>query len=114
MEKKTPTTKAKRGRPSAERVNILIEEGENILDDYLKCPFCHRIFPRDKSLNAHIKTHTRKFFLIKLRFISCHDSSLSSQTVPCSRVWLELLKLNQNKAAVAQVELHFLKKSHWV
>ena len=52
--------KAKRGRPSAERVNSLIVEGENIPDDKLKCPHCKRVFPREKSLSAHIKTHTRK------------------------------------------------------
>jgi hypothetical protein len=24
----------------------------------IKCKFCNRVFPRDKSLSAHLRTHT--------------------------------------------------------
>ncbi|XP_039297481.1 zinc finger protein 845 [Nilaparvata lugens] len=48
---------SKRGRPKSSAIISLISEG-NKSDSLLKCSFCQRVFPRRKSLNSHIRTHT--------------------------------------------------------
>jgi len=47
----------RRGRPRADMVNNLIIEGAQS-GNPIKCKFCERDFPREKSLQAHIRTHT--------------------------------------------------------
>lgn len=47
----------KRGRPKAAVIGSLIREGSNSVSD-IKCKFCSRVFPREKSLQAHLRTHT--------------------------------------------------------
>ncbi|KAL4630084.1 zinc finger protein 367 [Arapaima gigas] len=47
----------RRGRPRAETVRELISEGENS-SSRIRCNVCHRVFPREKSLQAHKRTHT--------------------------------------------------------
>ncbi|XP_018008328.1 uncharacterized protein LOC108666032 [Hyalella azteca] len=49
--------RAKRGRPPAEVITKLIMEGHQSTHK-VKCQYCHRTFPRDKSLTAHLRTHT--------------------------------------------------------
>jgi hypothetical protein len=53
----------KRGRPRADMITGLIEEGA-VSPSAIKCKFCSRVFPREKSLQAHLRTHTgeSKFF----------------------------------------------------
>ncbi|CAG9855380.1 unnamed protein product [Phyllotreta striolata] len=48
---------SRRGRPNANLLNILITEGSTSPSS-IKCTFCGRVFPRDKSLQAHLRTHT--------------------------------------------------------
>ena len=47
----------KRGRPRNEDISNLILTGSNSLSS-IKCDICHRTFPREKSLQAHLRTHT--------------------------------------------------------
>ncbi|XP_043915638.1 zinc finger protein 367 [Protopterus annectens] len=47
----------RRGRPRAEMVRDLIHEGEHS-SSRIRCNICSRVFPREKSLQAHKRTHT--------------------------------------------------------
>ncbi|XP_063769812.1 zinc finger protein 367 isoform X2 [Pseudophryne corroboree] len=47
----------RRGRPRAETVRDLINEGEHS-SSRIRCNICNRVFPREKSLQAHKRTHT--------------------------------------------------------
>uniref|UniRef100_A0A182MFX1 C2H2-type domain-containing protein n=1 Tax=Anopheles culicifacies TaxID=139723 RepID=A0A182MFX1_9DIPT len=47
----------KRGRPRSEALTTLMVEG-SISPSAIKCKFCNRVFPREKSLQAHLRTHT--------------------------------------------------------
>ena len=49
----------KRGRPRADAITTLIVEGTRVNSD-IRCKICNRVFPRDKSLQAHMRTHTGK------------------------------------------------------
>ncbi|XP_063219941.1 zinc finger X-linked protein ZXDB-like [Bacillus rossius redtenbacheri] len=48
---------AKRGRPRADYISNLIVEGSTSHSS-IKCRYCKRVFPREKSLQAHLRTHT--------------------------------------------------------
>ncbi|XP_066158225.1 zinc finger protein 143-like [Euwallacea fornicatus] len=48
---------ARRGRPRADLLNSLILEGSTSPSS-IKCMYCNRVFPREKSLQAHLRTHT--------------------------------------------------------
>ncbi|XP_030756557.1 pair-rule protein odd-paired-like [Sitophilus oryzae] len=48
---------ARRGRPRADLLNSLILEGATSPSS-IKCTYCNRVFPREKSLQAHLRTHT--------------------------------------------------------
>ncbi|XP_069481795.1 zinc finger protein 367 isoform X3 [Ambystoma mexicanum] len=50
----------RRGRPRADTVRDLINEGENS-SSRIRCNICNRVFPREKSLQAHKRTHTGCF-----------------------------------------------------
>ncbi|KAL3869377.1 hypothetical protein ACJMK2_042062 [Sinanodonta woodiana] len=47
----------RRGRPRAEKIYSLILEG-TVSRSNIRCKICNRVFPRDKSLQAHMRTHT--------------------------------------------------------
>lgn len=47
----------RRGRPRAELLSTLILEGSTSPSS-IKCTYCGRVFPREKSLQAHLRTHT--------------------------------------------------------
>lgn len=49
----------KRGRPRSESLTNLMIEGSTS-PSAIKCKFCNRVFPREKSLAAHLRTHTGK------------------------------------------------------
>lgn len=53
------TNETRRGRPRAEALNTLIMQGSTSPSS-IKCSFCSRVFPREKSLQAHLRTHTGK------------------------------------------------------
>ena len=50
----------KRGRPRAEVINHLIIEGSSS-GSSIRCETCNRVFPREKSLQAHKRIHTVGF-----------------------------------------------------
>ncbi|KAB0801143.1 hypothetical protein PPYR_05497 [Photinus pyralis] len=50
-------SESRRGRPRAEFLNTLILEGTSSPSS-IKCTYCGRVFPREKSLQAHLRTHT--------------------------------------------------------
>ncbi|CRK89352.1 CLUMA_CG003110, isoform A [Clunio marinus] len=50
-------TGSKRGRPKSELLTTLMIQGSTS-PSAIKCKFCNRVFPRDKSLSAHLRTHT--------------------------------------------------------
>lgn len=52
---------SKRGRPKSELLTSLMIQGSTS-PSTIKCKFCNRVFPRDKSLSAHLRTHTGKIF----------------------------------------------------
>lgn len=47
----------KRGRPRAEVIRELINAG-TLSPSRIRCRVCSRVFPREKSLQAHLRTHT--------------------------------------------------------
>lgn len=47
----------KRGRPKSELLTTLMLQGSTS-PSTIKCKYCNRVFPRDKSLSAHLRTHT--------------------------------------------------------
>ncbi|XP_029640359.1 zinc finger protein 367 isoform X2 [Octopus sinensis] len=47
----------RRGRPRADSISSLILEGYSSHSD-IRCQLCWRVFPREKSLQAHLRTHT--------------------------------------------------------
>lgn len=47
----------KRGRPRSETLTNLMLEGSTS-PSAIKCKYCYRVFPREKSLAAHLRTHT--------------------------------------------------------
>ncbi|ESO88247.1 hypothetical protein LOTGIDRAFT_165679 [Lottia gigantea] len=47
----------KRGRPRSDAISTLISEGVSSESD-IRCKICGRVFPREKSLQAHLRTHT--------------------------------------------------------
>ncbi|XP_068523141.1 zinc finger protein 367 [Anas acuta] len=49
--------RSRRGRPRADTVRDLISEGEHS-SSRIRCNVCNRVFPREKSLQAHKRTHT--------------------------------------------------------
>lgn len=49
----------RRGRPRADTIDILMKQGCTSPSS-IKCTFCNRVFPREKSLQAHLRTHTGK------------------------------------------------------
>ena len=54
--------KLRRGRPRADKISSLIVEGSNTASN-IRCTICSRVFPREKSLQAHLRTHTGKWFV---------------------------------------------------
>ena len=48
----------KRGRPRANMITSLIIKGSAMENATIRCGTCNRVFPRDKSLQAHMRTHT--------------------------------------------------------
>lgn len=49
----------RRGRPRSEALTTLMIEGSSSPSS-IKCGYCNRVFPREKSLQAHLRTHTGK------------------------------------------------------
>ncbi|XP_077279397.1 uncharacterized protein LOC143906907 [Temnothorax americanus] len=47
----------RRGRPRADALTNLMKQGSTSPSS-IKCTFCNRVFPREKSLQAHLRTHT--------------------------------------------------------
>jgi len=56
----------RRGRPRADALTNLMKQGSTSPSS-IKCTYCNRVFPREKSLQAHLRTHTGKGIL------SCAD-----------------------------------------
>lgn len=52
----------RRGRPRSESLTTLMIQGSTSPSS-IKCKFCSRVFPREKSLAAHLRTHTGKTYL---------------------------------------------------
>lgn len=54
---------SKRGRPKAAMIHTLINKGHSV-ESSIRCSHCNRVFPREKSLAAHMRTHTGKCFFL--------------------------------------------------
>jgi len=50
-------TQARRGRPKLDTIKCLISTASES-KSAIRCHTCNRVFPREKSLQAHIRTHT--------------------------------------------------------
>lgn len=48
---------AKRGRPRLNDITSLVKVAK-ASPSVIRCHFCERVFPREKSLQAHLRTHT--------------------------------------------------------
>uniref|UniRef100_UPI0035902CBC zinc finger protein 367-like n=1 Tax=Myxine glutinosa TaxID=7769 RepID=UPI0035902CBC len=48
---------SRRGRPPQDSIRELINEG-TLSASRIRCSVCSRVFPREKSLQAHLRTHT--------------------------------------------------------
>jgi len=51
----------KRGRPPANAIQSLISQG-SVAESSIRCRYCSRVFPREKSLQAHMRTHTGSYW----------------------------------------------------
>lgn len=58
----------KRGRPRAELITSLIFKGA-VSHSGIRCHVCNRVFPREKSLQAHMRTHTGMYYFFFLSSI---------------------------------------------
>ncbi|XP_057658621.1 zinc finger protein 76-like [Diorhabda carinulata] len=56
-DKGSTSGESRRGRPNADLLSTLILEGSTSPSS-IKCKYCGRVFPREKSLQAHLRTHT--------------------------------------------------------
>ena len=67
----------RRGRPRADSIGSLIIEGSKT-PGTIRCKVCNRNFPRGKSLQAHMRTHTGKQTLQNInnpiKLGNCHCS----------------------------------------
>jgi hypothetical protein len=59
---------SKRGRPRADAITNLMVEGSTS-PSAIKCRFCNRVFPREKSLQAHLRTHTGMSFRGSMKYL---------------------------------------------
>lgn len=71
----------RRGRPRSEALTTLMFEGSTS-PSAIKCTYCNRVFPREKSLQAHLRTHTGWFknvvsFFYYFLYSNCLISHLS-------------------------------------
>lgn len=73
----------RRGRPRAEVLNSLIREGSTSASA-IKCKYCFRVFPREKSLQAHLRTHTGKH---NQQFYKGHSFNLSYKLYEISSIF---------------------------
>ena len=55
----------RRGRPRSEDIELLQNVGKRA-KSLIQCKFCFREFPREKSLQAHIRVHTGMFVLFAI------------------------------------------------
>lgn len=58
----------RRGRPRSEALTTLMIEGSTS-PSAIKCTYCNRVFPREKSLQAHLRTHTGELSIGSYIFI---------------------------------------------
>lgn len=65
----TPSPRT-RGRPRAEAIPDLQREGTVPITTGIRCRVCSRVFPREKSLQAHMRTHTG-MSLVSVSFLTC-------------------------------------------
>jgi len=97
----------KRGRPAANAIQTLISQG-SVAESSIRCRFCSRVFPREKSLQAHMRTHTGFVICYRLLVttVSCFIYVLFfiQSTFSCS--W-EKLPFSKLALAAAQV-LHMV------
>ena len=63
----------RRGRPRADALTNLMMQGSTSPSS-IKCTYCNRVFPREKSLQAHLRTHTGKNKSFKLLFCIAKQS----------------------------------------
>lgn len=56
----------RRGRPRSEALTTLMIEGSTS-PSAIKCTYCNRVFPREKSLQAHLRTHTGMYLLFQYK-----------------------------------------------
>ena len=56
----------KRGRPRADQINSLMVKGAQ-RESSIRCKICRRVFPREKSLQAHMRTHTGEAIMFHLK-----------------------------------------------
>lgn len=62
------SSSSRRGRPKSEILSALMMQGSTS-PSAIKCKYCNRVFPRDKSLSAHLRTHTgKKNYIINILF----------------------------------------------
>lgn len=57
MNKSDLGSSGRRGRPRLDDITSLIQEA-TCSPSVIRCKFCNRVFPREKSLQAHLRTHT--------------------------------------------------------
>ena len=69
----------KRGRPRFATITTLMKDGSKA-SNAIQCNVCSRVFPREKSLQAHLRTHTGN----KL-YIVCNNGYKVLFSVPVSR-----------------------------
>lgn len=62
------TRENRRGRPRSEALTTLMIEGSTSPSS-IKCSYCNRVFPREKSLQAHLRTHTGQFWIFFFFFV---------------------------------------------
>jgi hypothetical protein len=75
---------SKRGRPRSEALTSLMMQGSTS-PSAIKCKFCNRVFPRDKSLQAHLRTHTGWLFWGYWVGVSLGSSAGDSSTIYLSK-----------------------------
>lgn len=89
----------KRGRPKLEEISSLIKEGVQSKSP-IRCRFCKRAFPREKSLQAHQRIHTgeRPY---RCTHPGCHKSFVQSGQLRTHQ------RLHTGKSITLSLSLYF-------
>nr|CAD7202023.1 unnamed protein product [Timema douglasi] len=102
IRQRTSQLESKRGRPRAEIISHLIVEGSTS-PSAIKCTYCNRVFPREKSLQAHLRTHTGTGNISKEK--GCDKNVCRNVNIPYVHLLAKQSKTSEIESASSSLHL---------